>query len=167
MRTRWPTWTWLLCLALSITVATADKKPFEIEETAFKSLPANIFYFDDSDTILVTDLEPGIVYRSTDAGVKWKAIRDIPEGQVGEVFPHPYDNKVAIAIGIDKTHWITKDQGDSWSDFKTEYPVARGRPLSFHAGDADRIIITTLDCVGFDCVPKVTPPPLFSRPFPN
>lgn len=158
MRPRIATWTRLLCLALSITAATAKKDAPEIEETSFKSLPANIFYFDDSDTLLVTDIEPGIVYRSTDAGVKWKQIKDIDEGKIGEVIPHPYDNKAAVAIGLDRTHWITNDQGESWREFKTKYQVVRNRPLSFHADDPDRIIISTADCMGFECTPKVTPP---------
>lgn len=150
----------LLCLALSLTAVTAKKDAPAVEETGFKSLPANIFYFDDSDTVLVTDIKPGIVYRSTDAGVKWKAIKDITEGQIGQVFPHPYDSKAAIAIGQEKTHWITKDRGDSWTKFKTEHEVANGRALSFHADDPDRIIISTLDCHGSiwgDCTPKVKP----------
>lgn len=165
MRTRLATVTRLVCLALSLTAVTAKKDAPAVEETGFKSLPANIFYFDDSDTVLVTDIKPGIVYRSTDAGVKWKAIKDITEGQIGQVFPHPYDSKAAIAIGQEKTHWITKDRGDSWTEFKTKYEVANGRALSFHADDPDRIIISTLDCHGSiwgDCTPKVTPMPLHS-----
>jgi hypothetical protein len=129
-----------------------------MEETAFKSLPANIFYFEDSDTVLVTDVIPGIVYRSTDAGVKWKQIKDIGEGKIGEVFPHPYSPQTAIAVGDKTTHWISKDRGETWEEFKTKYPVVRGRPLSFHADDPDRIIISTADCRGFECTPKVPPP---------
>ncbi|KAG9594118.1 signal sequence binding protein, partial [Aureobasidium melanogenum] len=143
MRTTLATWTRLLCLALSLTAVTAKKDAPAIEETSFKSLPANIFYFDDSDTVLVTDIKPGIVYRSTDAGVKWKAVKEITEGKIATVFAHPYDPKAAIAIGQDKTHWITKDRGESWTEFKTQFEVSNGRALSFHADDPDRIIIST------------------------
>ncbi|TIA56848.1 Oligoxyloglucan reducing end-specific cellobiohydrolase [Aureobasidium pullulans] len=157
MRTRIATWTRLLCLTLSVIAVAAKKESPDIEPTSFKSLPANIFYFDDSDTVLVTDIKPGIVYRSTDAGVKWRQIKEIGEGKIGEVFSHPYDPKAAIAIGNDKTHWITKDRGESWTEFKTKYEVAPGRALSFHADDPDRMIIGTLDCHGSvwgDCTPK-------------
>jgi len=160
MRTRIATWTRLLCLTLSVIAVAAKKDSPDIEPTSFKSLPANIFYFDDSDTVLVTDIKPGIVYRSTDAGVKWRQIKEIGEGKIGEVFSHPYDPKAAIAIGNDKTHWITKDRGESWTEFKTKYEVAPGRALSFHADDPDRMIIGTLDCHGSvwgDCTPKVIP----------
>ena len=54
MRTRLTTVTRLICLALSLTAVTAKKDAPAVEETGFKSLPANIFYFDDSDTVLVT-----------------------------------------------------------------------------------------------------------------
>lgn len=160
MRARLGTIASLLWLGLSLTgvVSAAKKDKPEISESGFASIPQNLFYFDDSDVVLVTDTLPGIVYRSTDAGQNWKPIKDITEGQIFSVIVHPYDNQVAVAVGIDTTHWITKDQGESWKKFTTNFPAVYTRmPLSFHASDPDRIIFHLADCVMeiLDCTDKV------------
>lgn len=159
MRARLGTIASLLWLGLSLTgTAAAKKNKPEISETAFTSQPQNLFYFDDSDVVLVTDVLPGIVYRSTDAGQNWKAIKDITEGLIFEVVYHPYDNQVAVAVGIDTTHWITKDQGETWTEFNTKFPAVMTRPpISFHASDPDRMIFHVADCIMefLDCTEKV------------
>lgn len=156
MRARLRTLASLLWLALSLTGVAAKKDKPEVSETGFKSIPQNLFYFDDSDVVMVTDVLPGIVYRSTNAGSDWTPIKDITEGQVLEVLRHPWNNQVAVAIGIEKTHWITKDQGKTWKAFKTAFPPVFGRlPISFHAADPERMIFHVADCMGFDCTMKV------------
>ncbi|KAL1297584.1 hypothetical protein AAFC00_006147 [Neodothiora populina] len=151
---------WLGLALSSLTggaVAAAKKDKPEIGETGFDSLPSNLFYFDDSDVVLVTDVLPGIVYRSTDAGQNWKAVKDLTKGAILGVSANPYNNKVAVAVGIEKEHWITKDQGETWKSFKTKYPAVMTRPpLSFHASDPDRIIFHVADCLMelLDCEEK-------------
>lgn len=171
MRTRLGALTGLLLLTLSLSGVAAKKSQPEISETGFKSIPQNLFYFDDSDVVIVTDVLPGVVYRSTNAGSDWTPIKDITEGQVLEVLWHPWDNKVAVAVGIEKTHWITKDQGKTWKAFKTAHPPVLGRlPISFHAADPERMIILVADCLGFDCTMKVrstTPSWFWDRANPN
>lgn len=150
----------LLWLGLSLTgiVAAAKKDRPEIIESGFESIPQNLFYFDDSDVVLVTDVLPGVVYRSTDAGQNWKAITDITKGQIFSVMVHPYNNQVAVAVGIDTTHWITTDQGESWKKFQSKHPAVYTRaPISFHASDPDRMIFHVADCLIdiLDCTEKV------------
>jgi len=144
----------LLLLGLTAVLAKKDKP--DINETPFKSLPTNLFYFEDSDVVIAQDTLPGIIYRSEDAGASWKQVEEITESQSLEVLPHPYDNQVAVALGTAKTHWITKDQGKTWKSFKSDSNPALGRnPINYHATDSDKIIFLCTDCEGFSCEEKV------------
>lgn len=155
MRTRLGLLTGLFLLGLSSVTAKKDKP--EIEETAFKALPANLFYFEDSDVVLLQEGAPGAVYRSEDAGESWKTVREIPAEEAVEVLRHPFNDKVAITIGLEKKHWITKDQGKTWSSFETKFNPVMGRsPISWHATDPDRIIYMGADCRGWECETKVS-----------
>lgn len=144
----------ILLLGLTATQAKKDK-PL-ISETPFKSLPTNLFYFEDSDVVIVQDTLPGIIYRSEDAGANWSKVKEITESESLEVIPHPYNNKVAVAVGTAKTHWITKDQGKSWTSFKTKANPLLGRnPIVYHATDPDKIMFLTAECEGFECSEQV------------
>ncbi|GAB7364948.1 hypothetical protein MBLNU230_g5733t1 [Neophaeotheca triangularis] len=144
-------------LVLGLACLTqAKKNQPAIEETKFDSPPSNLFYFEDSDVVLVTDSEKHTTYRSEDAGVTWKPLQDVTKGEVHQVFKHPFDNQVAIVVGIEREHWITKNQGESWTSFKTDAgPTLARPPLSFHATDSDRILFLSADCTGWDCDDKV------------
>ena len=148
----------LACLLLSLSLGVLGKdkpnKP-KIEETKFGDVPVNLFYFEDSDVALVTNPSSRETYRSDDAGVNWKKLDDV--GQALEVLKHPYDNKVAVVIGLDKKHWITKNQGKSWKQWKCEYPPSIVTPaISFHASNPDRMLFMGAECSGFDnCKEKV------------
>jgi len=144
----------LLLLGLTAVLAKKDKPA--IEETTFKSLPTNLFYFEDSDIVIVQDTLPGIIYRSADAGATWEKVKEIKESESLEVLPHPYDSNVAVALGTAKEHWITKDTGKTWKTFKTDgNPVLGRAPINYHATDPDKIIILISDCEGFTCKNKV------------
>ncbi|KAK5130912.1 hypothetical protein LTR08_001576 [Meristemomyces frigidus] len=143
-------------LAALLGAAYAAKSLPKVEETAFGSIPANLFYFDDTDIVLVTDLSAKTTYRSEDAGVTWSPVKGPEKGDTLEVLRHPYDNRVAVVLGYGRTHWITRDQGKSWSDFSVPDPPTLGRlPISFHASDADRMLFLTAACLGFDCEESV------------
>ena len=120
----------------------AKKDGPDIKSYALDNPPANLFYFEDTDTILIHDAEALRILRSDDAGESWETVKDIEEGGAWDLWQHPYDNKVAYALGLGTTHWVTKDQGKSWKTFQTEKPPSRFRPpFSFHAGDSDKVII--------------------------
>jgi photosystem II stability/assembly factor-like uncharacterized protein len=138
------------------TSLAADKVGPEISEKKFPAPPINLFYFDDSETVLVLDPETGEVFRSPDAGEEWDKVDDIPKGNVVAIHPHPYDNQVAVALGIHRKHFITYDQGKKWRQFDSkEHPSDEG--LGFHATDSKRILFHTQeDCLIFGmCVGKV------------
>lgn len=146
----------LLVLGLSSVSAKDDEeRGAKITKTVFDGPMINIKYFDDSNVVLATDLENKVVHRSTDAGASWDAVKDIKEGEGLEVIYHPFNNTVAVCFGAARTHWITKDQGETWTSFETDgVPSSRlfnSAPLSFHADDADKIILNLLNCDDFSC----------------
>ena len=112
-----------LLLGLLSTQATAkDIKGPSVEYTAFDKPPLDHFYFEDSDVIILTikNSGKGNTYRSEDAGVHWKPLKGVEKDNVWEVQRHPYIQGVAVVIGMKKTHWITKDSGETWHEFKME-----------------------------------------------
>jgi hypothetical protein len=150
----------LAALSLAFGSLAADKTEPEISEKKFPAPPLNLFYFDDSETVMVIDPENKVLWRSTDAGEEWKKVDEIGSGSLFMVYPHPYDNQVAVALGRRKKHWITYDQGKSWKSFETtEHPTLRGQePITFHATDSKRIMFHAQDeCLIFDmCVGNVS-----------
>lgn len=125
----------------------AKKDGPKIKKTTLDNPPANLFYFTDSDTILIHDAEDGRVLRSDDAGESWEPVKEIGKGEAWDLWQHPYDNKVAYVLGMENTHWITKNQGKSWASFETEKSPSRFRPpFSFHAEDSDKVILHQAVC---------------------
>lgn len=147
----------LIFQALWVTCASArEQKQPKISSFKLNNPPANIFYFDDSETIILHDREAGIVFRSEDAGKIWNTVKDIEEGGASDVQRHPFDNQIAYVLGKEKRHWITKDQGKSWTKFETEAsPSPFKEPLNFHVGDSDKVLLHTQECSSlFDCEEK-------------
>lgn len=135
----------LLALASS---ASAKDAPI-VETTPFSNELVNLLYFDDSTIALVQELQTGKIWRSHDAGKKWKELKDIRG--LG-ILRNPFDNQVALILGESK-HYITYDQGDTWRDFKTEWPPSPGGPVSWHAKDNKKIMINEIeDCMMKPCL---------------
>ena len=59
-------------LALVVSLVLAKNDAPTVEETKFESVPTNLFYFEDSDVVLITDSSTKTTYRSEDAGFKWE-----------------------------------------------------------------------------------------------
>jgi hypothetical protein len=128
-----------LWLASGALVAAKSEPDVSIKK--FDSQPSNLFLFDDSEIALTLDLEAGKVFRSKDAGGNWDGVNDITKGEATSIHPHPNDNQVAVVLGRGLTHWITYDQGKSWSDFTTKGLAShREPPLVFHWSDSKRIL---------------------------
>ena len=142
-----PVLTLFAILILQVLSSHAKKNGPDIRRWVLENAPANLFYFDDTDTILIHDAVAGSVLRSEDAGVTWVTVADIEKSQAWALRQHPYDNKVAYVLGFETTHWVTKDQGKSWTSFRTsERPRRYRSPLSFHAGDSDKVILHQAVC---------------------
>lgn len=155
----------LLCsLLLTITFITTSTNtvPFalaaksdgpRITKTRFENTPTNLFYFDDSDVVLVQDRDEANVWRSDDAGETWKIVDDNGQkGQVWDVWPHPFDNKKAYMLGVQHIHWVTEDRGLTWRKFETEAtPTLFRAPFAFHGRDSDKVIFHGQVCQGWEC----------------
>ncbi|KAF2858043.1 glycosyl hydrolase [Piedraia hortae CBS 480.64] len=143
---------WMI-LAL-VGLALAKDQP-EVKESSFDGPVGDLFYFEDSDVVLLTSARTA--YRSEDAGATWKPLDGPNKGETIDVVQHPHLDNVAIVLGSHKTHWITKDKGKTWTAFDSvSLPPTMSRPaISFHATDPDRIIFHSADCVGWLCDEKI------------
>ncbi|KAK5941466.1 vacuolar protein sorting/targeting protein PEP1 [Knufia obscura] len=141
-----------LLIILSFTpIATLAKKDGPtISKTKFETTLGNVFYLDDSNVILAHDADRLNVWRSSDAGETWDLIEDA-EGEAFDVYPHPWDNQRAYILGLAADHWVTTNQGKTWSKWSSGHQAARllgGRPFSFHARDPSKVIWNGEDCSG-------------------
>ena len=131
---------WLLLLLVLHSVLAADDNDKFIKRNSFDSQITSFQFFDDSETVLVTEPRKGIVHISKDAGASWDDVDKIKTAVA--IFLSPNDNKVAIVMCTGDKHWITRDQGKSWSSFRTEgMAPSPGSPFSFHASDNKKIIV--------------------------
>ncbi|KAF2200159.1 vacuolar protein sorting/targeting protein 10 [Delitschia confertaspora ATCC 74209] len=134
-----------LLLAINPLSAAAKKNQPKLSEKTFNGGVGNVFYFDDSEVVILSEIETGDVYRSDDAGKSWDKQKHL---RTLGVLKNPYDSNVAIAIGDGKKHWITYNKGEDWHKFETKEPASFvGSPISFHASDNKKIIFSTMeDC---------------------
>ncbi|SLM40665.1 signal sequence binding protein [Lasallia pustulata] len=140
-----------LVILLSVWCAHAKDGP-RISSTSFDNPPSNLFYFEDTDILLMQDRDAGNVWRSEDAGETWERVKDVDDGEAWDLWKHPYDNKVAYVLGMETRHWVTEDQGKSWRTFETEAtPTLFRPPLSFHAGDSSKVLMHGQACSGWEC----------------
>lgn len=137
------------------SVSTAKKSDGpEITATSFPQEPINLFYFEDTDTILFQEHSTGIVHRSGNAGKTWDPVGgpggDM-NGKVAGLLPHPYDKKKAYMVGQLDKHWVTEDTGKSWRAFKIDKPLSRKQPFIFHGRDSNKVLVQAEECAQFMC----------------
>ncbi|KAF9551404.1 Oligoxyloglucan reducing end-specific cellobiohydrolase [Agrocybe pediades] len=128
----------LLCsfLALLPISFVAGQQSSKVKQAvnSFSDLPARLFFFDDTDTVIYHDSMAGDVHISSDEGNSWKLADGIPRGEIKMVVEHPTENHWAFALTDGTTHYRTEDKGRSWRPFQVPLRPARvARPLSFHS----------------------------------
>lgn len=120
-----------------------------ITTTKFGTRPVNLFYFDDSDTILFHDIDTGDVQSSYNAGKTWTVVEG-PDGQMRHaaqmIQPHPYNNKTAIVLTAGKTQWITEDAAQSWRPFQVDGNVMPLGSLVFHGKNPNKAMLHVIVC---------------------
>ena len=142
----------LICFGALINAR--EKKGPKITIHELEHPVSNLFYFEDSDVVLIHDREAGKIKRSSDAGVSWKDVHDVDKKAAWDLWQHPHDHETAYVLGGDRKHWITHDRGENWEEFET--PAApslfRSPPLSWHAGDSNKVLFHGQKCRGiFSC----------------
>ncbi|PPQ80721.1 hypothetical protein CVT25_001841 [Psilocybe cyanescens] len=122
-----------LILSISALFVAGQSQP-DHTINSFSNLPARIFFFDDTESVIYHDSMQGDVYVSLDEGKSWKAAEGIPSGKTAMVLEHPTDNRYAFALTDGTTHYRTEDRGKTWRPFDVPHPPALvARPLSFHS----------------------------------
>ncbi|KAF8989462.1 vacuolar protein sorting/targeting protein 10 [Cyathus striatus] len=111
----------VLCICLGLLGGVGGVDPRH-SLTSFKNLPANLFFFDDTESAIYHDSIEGIVYD------------DIPKGKAMMVIEHPFDNRYAFVLTDGTTHYRTEDRGKSWREFTVPaQPALVSKPLTFHS----------------------------------
>jgi hypothetical protein len=64
--------------------------------TEFNNSPSQIFYFQDSESILYWETETLSVHRSSDGGKTWKIISHVPDHSCRLLVMHPYEQSTVI-----------------------------------------------------------------------
>lgn len=115
--------------------------------TRLRNLPAKLFYFDDTSTILMFDPYASNVHVSPDEGKSWSLAEGIPEGEAVRLVEHPFNNEMAFVLGREKQHWVTYNRGQSWQEWQADLDASlMGEVLSFHAGQPDWILYQGVEC---------------------
>ena len=97
-------WT-LLFLLLSSVVAQSDPAH---TVSFFQNLPAKLFFFDDTTSVIYHDVVDGNVWVSEDEGRYWKLANGIPTGSTAMVIQHPFDNHyVSVSVAGSSPYMIT------------------------------------------------------------
>lgn len=100
----------------------------------FQNMPARIYYFDDTPSLLYFDGTKGDVYLSADEGKSWKLVDGVPRHSAAQLIEHPFDNRVAFILTKETKHYRTGDHGKTWRSFDIPLmPAWTATPLAFHA----------------------------------
>ncbi|KAL2911737.1 vacuolar protein sorting/targeting protein PEP1 [Polyrhizophydium stewartii] len=125
-----------------------------VSATKFEDTPSRLFYFANSETVLMQEAPPsGAVWRSTDEGKTWSKAKDIPADAAKSsiLVDHPFaKDTTAILLTRGKTHYITTDRGASWSPFSFDVADEQSLigSLSFHATKPSHILYRGRKCEG-------------------
>ncbi|KAF2763787.1 glycosyl hydrolase [Teratosphaeria nubilosa] len=143
---RWAAVVVVVVAFLFSNIVSAAKSAPGLEETAFDANIGALTYFDDSNVILL--VAGATTYRSEDAGVKWSPVTGPEEGDTFIVMKHSHNNDVAVLLGNRREHWITKDQGKTWTKFEIDEAPSMSRvAVAFHGTDPDRMLFHAADCI--------------------
>ncbi|KAI1758916.1 Oligoxyloglucan reducing end-specific cellobiohydrolase [Hypoxylon sp. FL1150] len=158
MASAWSAWSALVLLATLLwtasTVHAADGP--DIRVNTFENSPGTLNYFKGSDVVLFQEYYEGTIWRSTNGGANWTMADGIEHDKAVALVMHEYDDKRAYVLTGGRYHWKTDDRGETWKTFFTDAyastsPELRGRWLTFHATDPDKILFAGMECEGFLC----------------
>ena len=120
--------------------------------------PQDLFYFEGTNTILFRDGESHTAHISFDGGKEWEVIKGDDgsmENAVFLIWRHPYDHHRAYVLGTNGKHWVTTDQGKTWSSFEIKASpmiTLRSPPMSFNGWNPQKVIFMTVECSILGCI---------------
>ncbi|KAH7881943.1 hypothetical protein F5I97DRAFT_1932104 [Phlebopus sp. FC_14] len=124
-------------LSFLLFIGFAKAQDPELSVSYFENLPARLFFFEDTTSVVYHDIVEGDVYVSQDEGKNWDRATDIPRGAAMMVIEHPIDNRYAFVLTSGTTHYRTEDRGRTWRQFEVPArPSYTPMPLSFHSDPA-------------------------------
>ncbi|KAJ1917651.1 vacuolar protein sorting/targeting protein PEP1 [Tieghemiomyces parasiticus] len=131
-----------------LAAAAAGAKDPSIKVTEFEGSPTKFQYFANSPVILYFDSFHAKLHRSADEGKSWALVDgQVPQGKLIDLFMHPFDNKMAIAVTTGRKHYKTIDRGVHWHAFDVPEPPSEGGPVfSFHASRTNYLLYSGMAC---------------------
>ncbi|KAF3481927.1 Vacuolar protein sorting/targeting protein 10 [Arthroderma uncinatum] len=140
-------WAGSLLLASAVLGVLAKSDGPEIKVKELDNLPTNVYYFEDTDTILFQEGKANI-HISTDAAASWELIKD----KTGLLWPNKFHTQSALVVGSERKHWVTFDAAKTWREFKIPekllYNGLQGLyPFTFHGKDPNKVIANAEECL--------------------
>jgi photosystem II stability/assembly factor-like uncharacterized protein len=132
----WNIWSiFLLCI---LQFAAADYSP-QVSITKSDQPAKEIFYFDDSSSILVVRKHKLSI--SFDDGASYSEVKETKDVVVDKIKMDPFNNKRAFALSKSKTQYFTKDQGKTWSKIELDDKMNYVPRMSFNAKNNDLVLV--------------------------
>ncbi|EFR02203.1 vacuolar protein sorting/targeting protein PEP1 [Nannizzia gypsea CBS 118893] len=135
-----------LLLASVVPAAHAKSDGPEIKVKEFDKVPTNPYYFEDTDTVMLSG-HMAELFISTDAASTWEPLKD----KDGLLFPNRYHSQSAVIYGPNRKHWATFDAAKTWREFevpeKLIFSNEGPRPFTFHGKDPNKVIINAEECL--------------------
>ncbi|KAI5949738.1 VPS10 [Candida theae] len=138
-----------ILLLLSAWVSIVCAFTPEISVTESDSISKLIRYFDDSSNILI--MRDNKAFISFDDGKSFEQVKGIEDKVVSIQFD-PFVKDRAFILTMTKTHFVTNDQGKSWSKFTSDVydfdgnGLASVPKLEFNAADPNLLLMSNYQC---------------------
>ncbi|KAJ7166603.1 signal sequence binding protein [Mycena filopes] len=131
----------LFFLSLFCTSLVLAQSPQHELTSLGRNLPATLFFFRNSASVVYYSTPERSLYVSHDAGRSWGREERIAAGLVDDVILHPSDSRIAFVItkstdqSTPPTHFRTDDGGRTWTPFPLpSNPIPRVKAtFSFHS----------------------------------
>ncbi|KAJ3412294.1 vacuolar protein sorting/targeting protein PEP1 [Chytridiales sp. JEL 0842] len=126
-----------------------DGGDVKVTSKSFFALPRRLFYFEDSEVILMLESATGTLHQSTNEGQTWS--QPLPsEAMIQIVVHHPHQPSThAYALTGSRKHFKTTNAGKDWETFETPTELALDGGLGglgFHAEEGGWVIVRGRRC---------------------
>lgn len=123
-----------------VRIAVGEFTP-EVHSTVSDSVSDTIRYFDDSAVLL--NLNDNELLRSSDDGKSWEKTLD---DKVRTFTIDKINKNRVFAFTKDKTHYVSNDQGKTWSSFKIDIDSNLNYDVSVNSKNPDQVLLAFFEC---------------------